>query len=159
MTTIAYRDGIIAVDSLCLNGGSRRGYFDKAISANRRIYAACGDAQNVIEFFDWARALEPGDFKFSNSAEGFAGLILCFRQTQRGELYTCEGALKMWPVRMPFTARGSGCDYAIGAMAAGASAPAAVMIAATFDVGTGGPVQVWRLQADGTVGFETLAGA
>ena len=44
-------------------------------------------------------------------------------------------------VVQPPVAVGSGCEFAIGAMAAGASSADAVRIAAKFDINTGGPVQ------------------
>lgn len=156
MTTLAYRDGVLAVDSLCCNSGGRRGLIEKAVAHGGTIYAGCGMAQTVVEFFEWAAANEPKDYKFTHKAEDFAGLIVRFVDG-RPQVWTIEEALKPWEVRMPFTARGSGVDYALGAMAMGASAAKAVQVAATFDLGTGGPVRVWKRNESGIIEAETLA--
>lgn len=154
MTTLAYRDGILACDSLMVNSG-RRGFFEKAMTHNGAIYAGSGQAQSVIEFFEWARKDEPDSYKFTHKAEDFAGLIVRFVDN-RPQIWTIEDALKAWEVRMPFTARGSGVDYALGAMAMGASAAQAVQVAATFDLGTGGPIRVWSRGIDGQITVETM---
>lgn len=47
-------------------------------------------------------------------------------------------------MRVPVFAAGSGCDYAYGAMAMGATAEEAVRAAIRFDVGCGGEITVLR---------------
>lgn len=54
--------------------------------------------------------------------------------------------LRQVKINEPFTAVGSGADYAIGAMAAGADARKAIQIAARFDPYTGGRVDVIKVR-------------
>ena len=124
--------------------------FEKAIGHNGIIYAGAGMAQTVVEFFEWARAGEPKDYKLSHAANDFAGLIVRYVDGQP-IVWTIEEALKAWRVDMPFTARGSGVEYALGAMEMGASADQAVQVAAKFDLGTGGPVRVLRHDHHGEI--------
>ena len=155
MTTIAVRDGILAVDSLCVNGnGGRRGFFEKACVYGGNIYAGCGAAQSVLEFFEWAAAGEKPGYQFATKADDFAGIIVRWVDG-RPQVWTVENGLKAWEVRMPFTARGAGAEYAIGAMAMGASAADAVQIAATFDLNTGGPIRIWSRNPDGLITPQT----
>lgn len=48
----------------------------------------------------------------------------------------------------PFMAWGSGCDFALGAMARGATAKEAVEVACRFDVWSGGGVESVEVKAD-----------
>lgn len=64
-----------------------------------------------------------------------------------GKARIYHNALVPIPAGLPFFAIGSGRDYAMGAMAMGASAEEAVRIAARFDESTGGDVDVLTLES------------
>jgi len=52
----------------------------------------------------------------------------------------------IWEISTPFTAIGSGKEFAIGAMAAGKSAPDAVRIACRYDINSRPPVHTVKLE-------------
>lgn len=135
MTTIAYRDGVLAADTLVsTNSGWRDGSMSKVVRRGRLLAAACGNTGCMQVFLDWVRAgcrAEPP--RMDENTEGAIfmpdGLIIVFEQ---------PGAT---PIRTPFYAMGSGARFAIGAMEAGAGAVEAVAIACRRDTASGGRVQ------------------
>ena len=62
-------------------------------------------------------------------------------------IYVYEGILTATKIKNEFHAIGSGSHYAIAAMRLGLSPAEAVALAAEFDPGTGGQIDVWKLPA------------
>jgi hypothetical protein len=136
MTTVAFRDGVLAVDSGV--GMEARGCFlgnvRKCYTGDGVIGAAAGDAAEMREFRKWIEAgAEPG--KWINGQQNIQGIIV--RKGGAVSIY-CNGA--ELDASGEFFAAGSGCAVALGAMAAGASAVQAVEIACIYDMSTRGPV-------------------
>jgi ATP-dependent protease HslVU (ClpYQ) peptidase subunit len=104
-----------------------------------------GSFANILPAYQWLKAYEIDSQSpermhedwdtFPNFGDG-SSIILVTR-----DLRIWSGGLCP-PICIPasFDATGSGSDFAMGAMAVGASAPEAVRVAARFDVYTGGPV-------------------
>lgn len=138
MTTIAYRDGIIAADSGVTSGSSHVGYATK-IGRGGGQYK--GWVAGVSGNLDWSRAFldsfEKGDLL--PQAKGDEGGTLLI--SPRRQMFLWYGVYTPYRIRAPFYAIGSGCNEARGAMAAGASAIEAVRIAKRLDEGTFGPVK------------------
>ncbi|KKW09809.1 MAG: 20S proteasome A and B subunit [Candidatus Gottesmanbacteria bacterium GW2011_GWB1_49_7] len=154
MTTIAYRDGLMAADSQA----STESYLEK--TPCQKIYQiACDDSAA------WGGALV-------GLAQGsFAGLV--FLEWLKGKrsreemsfdlmqdddflsLVVHHGKISIWnrylvpdyPASdMTFWAIGSGAKVALGAMECGATAEEAVRVAAKYDLFTGGEIVTARAQ-------------
>lgn len=148
MTTIAYRFGTLAADSLISTSTHRDGYCTKIIKNGPYLFAATGLWSLALGFLDWARAgLPPGcqppmviPGHDDDDAQGFIfcpdGEILIFgrRGISRKRLIP----------EASYYAMGSGADYCYGAMAMGATAPQAVEAALIHETCSGGPIIVLR---------------
>lgn len=142
MTTIAYRNGILAADSMATRGGSIMPERSQKVFRLRdgRLFGWCGEAGLGVRarmHFDDPKKHDP-----VVTTDGGALVI-----GLDGSIWTYEhGALVAAP-GAPFYALGSGRGEAYGALAMGATARQAVAIAARFDNCTGGPVQWLRLRS------------
>ena len=135
MTTIAYRDGVLAADSLATCNGMRDGYGAKIWRVGRLLVGGAGSRAECLKFRDWVVAGMKGrpDIAETNAIVVSPEHVVCW--SEKG----------CWPVAEPFYAIGSGYEIAIGAMAVGADAERAVHIAAQYDTRTGGDVITLRL--------------
>ena len=140
MTTIAYRDGVLAADSASCAGGTWSGSTRKIGRAPDGSIAALSGT--VVDCHAVLRWVEHGmDERKRPVEQDVAGLLI----TADGTVYLVEGNAPPAPITAPFYAAGSGRQIALGAMAAGASAQRAVEIACEWDTGSRGPVVVERL--------------
>lgn len=136
MTTIAWDGTTLAADSLVCNGNTKEGQTDKiGRTEDGWLWAISGKMVRLEQFRDWAekRDGEPP------VAEG-ATCVLISPTGQPREWFDggwCE-------IRAEFHVWGSGGDFALGAMAAGANAEAAARIGATLDINSGGDIKVLR---------------
>lgn len=143
MTTIAYRDGILAGDTLRTSNGMRDGFTRKVHKIGRLLIAACGTAALCAEFRSWVVAglNGPSPFNDKKGDEGGNGLVI-----MPDGLAVIWGSSGPWALKqVPFVAMGSGEQVAMGAMAMGASAEQAVAAAMSLDTGSGGAVQSVQL--------------
>lgn len=139
MTTIAYRDGLIATD-----GRTSMGSFisnDDSIKRHEHdgvVFFLCGSNGSFLDFMDgW-----PHDGKDCDSdAAGFA--------IKDGVLWEtgCHDK-RVWRLRVDLSrgyhmAYGSGFEHAVTAMDMGCCAAEAVEMAAQRDSGTGGAIRVY----------------
>lgn len=133
MTVIAYRDGIIAADTLITAGTTRVGNAIKVRKAGPVLAAAAGEMSKVQAFLDWFTAgalFSPPFMGESDDAMIVYGRKLLFWQTGWDML------------EADFYAIGCGSQIALGAMAGGASAEVAVRIACEINTACGGPITV-----------------
>lgn len=140
MTTIVYRNGILA--------GDRRVSIDKLVLPEtvRKVHRL-RDGRLFAWSGEWS-LYEAVLAHFKNPQlecppireKGQAIVVM-----PDGKVFTFEANVLM-PVGGPYVARGSGMDFAYGALAAGASATEAVRIAASLDASTGGGVDVVQLR-------------
>lgn len=140
MTTIVYRDGILAADTRATHSGSILPERNKKVHRLRdgRLFAWCGDAglgQRVLDHFN-----DPSKAAPEISDKGGALVI-----GLDGSIWTYEYNAMLLARGAPYRAMGSGRCEAYGALAMGASARRAVSVAAMFDTGTGGGVMWLRL--------------
>lgn len=145
MTTIALSDaGDIAADGLRCFGSERSSTDAKKITIIGRhtIYAYAGLSAMQGPIIAWFEAgHDPKDvpqFRSADYAHGWHLLVI----KKDGSMFSVSHEAP-YPLEAsaPFTL-GSGADYAMGALHAGASARQAVEIAAKLDVHTGGTIQV-----------------
>lgn len=140
MTTIAYKEGIIAYDSRVTdNGRITDDDFDKRLVVNGVSFFITGcfsDAEKLIDVYFNLKSHEHIDCR---------AIVL-----DNSELLECGVSEKsgLWKYKMrpdnP-AAIGSGADFAMAAMTLGYSAKQAVELAAKLDSCTGGCIRYWRL--------------
>jgi hypothetical protein len=145
VTTIAYRDGIIAADNGLCDGGLLQCNMKKiARNESGEIAGACGEASWIFAFLDWfakpSSNLSPSiprDKDGNAEAKGFLvrtdGVIRVFNA--RGFL----------DVQAPYYSIGSGSLVAVGAMWEGASAMRAVAASIAHDESTWGDIDFFNL--------------
>ncbi len=143
MTTIVYKDGILATDSrLSANGALISDTNIKAIKTRKYIAAASGDGGMCDMFLEWARLdfnerAKP-DVPYGIDIDDFEGM----HWDKQGNLTIYNGTLLPTYVgKVDYYTSGSGGDVAKGALLMGASAIEAVEIAKKVDMNSGGAVQ------------------
>lgn len=159
MTTIAYKDGVMAADTLVSNGDARMGFIDKIGKVPEAIPGVFGNAEGRAFF----GALYGTTGAFRDIAkvnrwacqhglnEANAPKIDCdttiLMISADGQAFQWEGDGPWSPFRMidGCIAIGSGAPEARGALLAGATALQAVEIAAKLDANTLGPFQTMAL--------------
>lgn len=142
MTTIAYRDDVLAADTQITCGGTIDGWVQKAFRKRELLYATSGSSGLGDAFLTWVAKGMEGDApslkgdKDDNGAHGYlfpGGDRVVWRYDD------------VWATHhAPFFAYGSGAEIALGAMLAGATAEEAVRAAAQRDTATGGEITVLR---------------
>lgn len=138
MTTIAYKQGILAADGLITMPGGVAGFNAIKIGMHNNIlWSASGDAGWCKYFVDWCYNGLPGHFREPpNDATG--GTIYL----PDDSLVQCHSHGYEYRAGLPFWADGSGADYAMGAMEVGATPEQAVQVAVKWDHHSGGRIVV-----------------
>lgn len=143
VTTIAYRDGVLAADSQVTAGDIYRGNARKVFAVNtsvgRTLVAASGSRGAAEAFRTWIR--EGGEKPEIHKDDTLLGIVV----RPDGTVEVWNERLAKQPVVAPFVAAGSGNEIAMGAMGAGASAEEAVKIACRFCIYSSEPVHTVRL--------------
>lgn len=144
MTTIAYRDGVLAADSMV-------NYATIAFEGTRSKIARCGKWHVALAGVTclrapleaWAAAGAPEDSVPNVLLEKEDKFTAFFMDDETGDLFEFAGGFLV-PVPTSFSALGSGALLALGAMVYGAPAEDAVKAACTLDKASGGTVTVVR---------------
>jgi len=138
MTTVAYRDGVLAADSRVTVGGMV--VTDKATKVHRlRDGSLFGWAGGVEDAERLKRALVKGQDAPPNLD------VIALRAHPDGSVSCFEG--NIWIKQTdPYHAIGSGAPYAIGAMDAGADAVSAATIGSKRDTSSGGKIKKVRFK-------------
>jgi hypothetical protein len=140
MTTIAYKDGTLATDSAMSAAGTWLGSVQKVfVGPEGGAVAVAGDTVASAAFKRWARAGFQGEIPDPTAQHSAVWA------KNDGTLWIVEAGEAV-RVTAPFLACGSGTDIAMGAMAAGATAEEAVMIACTFDLSSETPVVSHKIE-------------
>lgn len=149
MTTIAFRDGVIAADSQLTHGSRILGGVRKIFKHGDYIYGLAGGfarTQALKAFIEskgerCAGSLPSTDHNNECEAEAFrfgpSGIEFYESLISRP---AGEASISWNLLDAEFCSIGTGCGFAMGAMAAGASAAEAVAIACRYDVYSGGEV-------------------
>lgn len=133
MTTILYKDGVMLGDTQVTSGNS-------ASLSTRKIFrndkgdllGMCGNAMALGPLRDWFMAGETGEYEIGEDIE-----VLIVRADGTVTLH-CDGG--WFEPYGEYFAVGSGSDYALGALAAGATPEQAMQAAMKHDTGTGGQI-------------------
>lgn len=140
MTTIAYRDDVLAGDTQITCGGTIDGWVQKVFRKGQLLYGATGASGPSNAFHSWVEGGMVGDAPIMKVGDAEAN----------GFLFPGNGRVAWryndtWTTHhAPYFAYGSGAELALGAMIAGASAEEAVSAAALRDTNTGGAITVLR---------------
>ena len=146
MTTIAYKDGVLATDSRATWDGHVKSNCVKMWRIQSRVdpvkgevlIATAGDLYAALLFKDWLEL--GGEPKLKDrGVDGTEGDFDAFIAHKSG-IYAANHLCRIEPVYMDEWAHGSGRLAALAAMACGKSAVEAVRIAARFDAYTGGRI-------------------
>jgi ATP-dependent HslUV protease subunit HslV len=142
VTTIAYRDDVLAADTQITCGRTIDGWAQKAFRKGPLLYATSGSSGLGGAFLIWVASGMRGDapsLKGEKDEDGAHGYLF-----PGGDRVVWRYD-NVWAThRAPFFAYGSGAEIALGAMLAGASAEEAVRAAAQRNTSTGGDVTVLR---------------
>lgn len=140
MTTLAYKDGVLAADSMALNSWNILGAKGKIDRRGDILFGASGRSSAICrKFVDWGRRGFVGDPPQMSYEADLDACGFIVPEADRIIMWTKDGPNEF---RAPFFAFGSGGEFATGALAAGASPQEAIRIAARFDLGTNLPLRV-----------------
>lgn len=141
MTTIAYRNGVLAGDSQATDSQLWRTSKIARVntSAGQLLVGWSGDVHAALVFVEWLKNDKSRKPDIGN--EDFAAIVVA--TTGRVTIWT--QSLIGWRPEGKFFAIGSGSSAAMGAMHRGAGAIEAVKIACKVDPYTRGPVRSLRL--------------
>lgn len=136
MTTIVYRDNVLAADSLAFRGDTRLPTEEVKLRrlSDGSVFALCGGAARLLQMERWLNdnAGEIDKIPIGNSTAVHLPLT--------GPLMVYEDGGWYEHPRDQFAAFGGGFQFAYGALHLGASAEQAVGVASVYDAGTGGKV-------------------
>lgn len=140
MTTIAFRDGVMAADSCATQttegGGAVKllceKMYKKTVAGRSVVLGTAGESQPGLVFVEWYGSEKRRPKRIRES--DFTVLIW-----DGGVLYESDGWCVLERIIGPFHAIGSGRKCALAAMECGKTALEAVEIAAKFDPYTAGP--------------------
>jgi hypothetical protein len=145
MSTIVYRDGILAADTRAFSGskapiGNKRKIFKVRLSDGSYTSFGVSTAHPGLseEIRDWFASEKVHDAEPVLAGREFDALEI----TSGGEVFFYKDSFApTGPLDADYYAIGSGAEYALGAFSMGADALTAIQIAGEHDVWTGGSVQ------------------
>ena len=151
MTTVVFRDGVLAADSLLVQGSIKCPESMNKLVMGRThpvIYAMAGKiailaaAVRIIEAMPVA-PWDGGEFRTRPALDCNCELV-AFHRDGRVVSFETDG---LWfePAEVPFMALGSGSKAALGALHMGADAVRAVEVACLLDAYTGGAIVSMRV--------------
>jgi hypothetical protein len=149
MTTLAYRDGVLAADSGVWIGDATVSWPGKLLKVNNVLYGATGDVAQATEVFTLLKAGQPmphkvGDWVEKDSRSSL--LILMVDVTGNISVVGARGTERY--DGMPYFAHGAGNVGALCAMHVGATAEQAIEAAIEHAMGAIGPVRSIRFGDD-----------
>lgn len=142
MTTFAYRKGILVADTCVTSQGIRVGSTVKITKRGRLLAAAAGNASICRTFCDWVQGGLKGEgpqMLIPDGKDGFCAWGYLFMPDGLCLSFEPSGVNHM---RAEFITEGSGSLIAFGAMAYGASAEEAVLIACQYDGASQTPITI-----------------
>lgn len=138
MTTIAYKEGVIAYDSQCTKCGLiATSNYNKRYDYDGHRFFMAGTVSDMEPFF---KAMIANDDSRDFDVSGFM-------VDPDGKIWEVGGGGGPWktPIIGAHAAVGSGRDFALAAMDFGKTAVDAVKYAKTRDTGTGGRVRTYKV--------------
>lgn len=145
MSTIAFRNGVLACDTLIMDqGGFKTGTAVKIWRLkDGRLYGGVGSYGDVLAVRDWVDRGMDVTNHLPDIDEDYHGIII----NHDGSFMLIEDHLARVIFKADYTAIGTGKSIALGAMAMGATAEQAVEAAIRHDTHSGGEVEILILEA------------
>lgn len=143
MTTIAYKAGLIASDSSCLDGDINTGASRKIWRAGKCLVGFCGEFTGGLNFLKWYKLGADDETSYPWGGNFDALVVLpdgSFKMYEQNSMEPIE-----FSKRDKYIAIGSGAEVALGCMFNGGTAKDAVRAAVKFDTGTKGPIRTLKL--------------
>lgn len=155
MTTIAYRDGTLSADSMVSYGSFSNGNMNKINIVKMRtgepgsflyqrvavaMSGVCWAIQPMIEWIEGGATQDDIPHSLLKHHTEFS----CVMLTADNRLFEFNGGYFI-ECGVEYHAIGSGAQFALGAMAAGVSAPEAVEASMKHDRATGGTISVFSV--------------
>lgn len=142
MTTIAYRNGIMAADSMLTDYGDIKRNTKKIFVLEDVVIGTAGEDGDILRFIEWWEDGRKASKRPRRSTVTSLHLIIV----------DAHGQAEIWdenyfgePTKEPFCAIGSGRAIAYGAFEMGATAKEAVAAACKWNVYTQGPVRTMNV--------------
>jgi len=129
MTTICYKDGVLAADSLVANNGILVGTSQKVFKIGSDMFGIAGNLADISRLKEWSGPDSLKDLGLSSAS-------YVYWIDESGVLREIEEKTILPIIEAPFHSCGSGSSFALGAMEQGATAAEAVKIAAIYDLVT-----------------------
>lgn len=144
MTTIAYRDGVLAADTqITADNSIVSGRCTKIGNSGEWFYAVSGRPSDLGIFERWLSAMhDEARERLKPSDEMVAIVVVRGDDGLTTKIFDGEN---LYDIKAPFIAKGSGYHLAMGAMAMGATAEEAVRIACQYDIYSSEPIETVRL--------------
>jgi len=148
MTTIAFRDGIMASDSRIVEYGIGITHgpkiFRKKVGRKEVLIGGAGYSPSIMMFLDWYGTNDKeGQHRIATLCIGDKDFEVMIWDGRR--IMTCDEFCRLDEVPEKYYALGSGASNAITAMDCGKSAQQAVQMAIKRDMNSGGRVVTARL--------------
>lgn len=146
MTTITFRDGVLAADTMMTYGNTGHAMPGlKLFYAGRFAVGVCGDCRWMPLISRWfSEDCPPNDGSNSWGEKLWSDDFDCLAMDEDGRLFTMlADTLRFLP--HDFFALGSGALPAFGAMAVGASATDAILVSSLYDQNTNDIVEAITL--------------
>lgn len=155
MTTIAYRNGVMASDSQTSvhteEGGSR---YHKCVKMYRKfagkpeevIIGTAGESFSALVFVDWYGGGAPAPDNLILGEADFTAIVLKRDAHNQYVLTEFDKWCRGEEIIEPFHAIGSGTKCALAAMHLGKTAKRAVEVACLVDTYSRPPITVWKLK-------------
>lgn len=143
MSTIAFKDGILASDSACLQSGTSIGKMKKVYRVGKCLIGLCGETAFFTEFVDWFRDGADDADTFPWTGDWNA---LVVSPNNPITLYDNNSMTPLvFSKKDKYIAIGSGMDIALGCLYNGGSAKEAVQAAIKHNSSTKGPVRTYKV--------------
>jgi 20S proteasome alpha/beta subunit len=136
MTTIAWKDGVLACDK-CITEDNFVYRGTKFKETDSKVYVGAGYLSRALRFIDYLINEEDG------KPPKLKDTIVLEFDKQTGKLTLWENKHIGLPVETKMYAHGSGYGFAIGAMSFGATPEEAIKVATKHDAYTGNGVKCW----------------
>lgn len=145
MSTVAYKDGVIAAETIAVCADERYGDIEKVGRTENYLFGFAGRLGYMRPTYLWVKMLDeegvhPQDFhkhgdKLDIDDNGSAIIV-----DRSGQIWCVELDGYTHPVGRACEAIGSGGRYALGAMTFGATAEEAIEVSSMLDVNSGGRI-------------------
>jgi hypothetical protein len=139
MTTIVYKNGVLAADSLVCYGDKRYGLATKIFETSENIFGGAGCLMHNTFFQKFINGEDIDKELFKSISEsGFDGIVIN-KKTKEVTIY--DQFLTPENVNAEFYCLGSGADIARGALSMGATPREAIECASKYDLYTNNDIQ------------------